>query len=298
MGEKFVGLERFAMHLVEARDAVIPFEQRGGAAGAFAGVRVHFPHGVEHRVIVRVENVALVLRVPGDVHLRHALGRHGVEVFVGVEAVVLRGHVDVVHIEQNPAVRALDHLAEKLPLRHFGDVELDVAAHVFDRDGDLQKVLHFADIARGGFHGFPRVGHGQKVVRVAAVHAAPAEVIADPRRLRALGQALEFAEVVAVRARGVAEVHRDPVLDHAVLLEDLVEDVERAARIEHVVFGNDLEPIDERLFLQDVRVMGDAQAEADAVFGVGVEAVGRHVGKIRNPNIEIRNKFKRAVSRK
>ena len=88
--------------------------------------------------------------------------------------------------------------------------------------------------------------------------------------------------MLAIRPVGVAEVHRDAVLHDAVLLEDLVEHMERAARIDHVVFRDDLEPIHDRLLLQDVLVVRHAQADADAVVGEGVEAGGGHGEKVES----------------
>ena len=38
------------------------------------GVGVELPHRVEHRMIVRIENVFLEFGVAGDVHLRDAVG--------------------------------------------------------------------------------------------------------------------------------------------------------------------------------------------------------------------------------
>ena len=70
---EFVGFECFIVNLVEGRDAVIPFEQRGRAADELDGVGVHLPYGVEHRMIVRVENVLLELRVAGDMNLPDAM---------------------------------------------------------------------------------------------------------------------------------------------------------------------------------------------------------------------------------
>ena len=45
------------MHFVEGRDAVVPFQQRGGVADAFDGARVKFPDRIDHRMIVGIENV-------------------------------------------------------------------------------------------------------------------------------------------------------------------------------------------------------------------------------------------------
>ena len=156
--------------------------------------------------------------------------RHAVEVVVGIEIVVLRRDVNVVHVEQDAAVGALDDLGEEFPLGHLGDVELGVAADVFDADRDLEVVAHLADVLRGALRRGERVGHRQQVVRVAAVDAAPAEVVGEPGRLGALDERLQPREMLAVGPVGGAEVHRDAVLDDAVLLEDLVEHLAAGGR--------------------------------------------------------------------
>ena len=52
------------------------------------------------------------------------------------------------------------------------------------------------------------------------------------------------------------------MLHDAVLLENLVEHVQRAAAIDHEVLGDDFEPVDDRLLFEDVLVVRDAQADA------------------------------------
>ena len=112
---------------------------------------------------------------------------HVVEIVVGIEIVVLRRDVDVVHVEQDSAVRALDDFAEEFPLGHLRGVKLRVAADVFDAHRHFEEILHLANLLRAVTRGFPNVyGIGSKVVRVAAVDAAPAEMIGEPRRLGAL----------------------------------------------------------------------------------------------------------------
>src|SRR5215469_544384 len=54
---EFVGFEGFIVNLVKRRYSIVPLKQRGGVADEFDGMGVHFPHGVEHRVIVGVEQV-------------------------------------------------------------------------------------------------------------------------------------------------------------------------------------------------------------------------------------------------
>jgi hypothetical protein len=103
-------------------------------------------------------------------------------------------------------------------------------------------------------------------------------MVGDPGRLGALDQIFQAAQVFAIGALGGAKIHRNAVLDHAVLLEDAVENVQRAAPIDHEIFGNDLKPIDHRLAGEDVVVMRRAQAYADAVIGKIIETVSGHSG--------------------
>src|ERR1035438_7584239 len=112
-------------------------------------------------------------------------------------------------------------------------------------------------------------------MRVSAVDGAPAEVVAEPGGFGAADERFEAAEMFAVEGLGRAEVHGDAVLDDAVAFEDLVEDAERTAAIDHVVFGDDFEPIGGGLAVQDVIVMGNAQTDPYAVIGERVVAIDR-----------------------
>jgi hypothetical protein len=44
---------------------------------------------------------------------------YGVHILHGVEAVILRGNINVIHVEEDAAVRGVNDLVEKLPLRHL-----------------------------------------------------------------------------------------------------------------------------------------------------------------------------------
>jgi hypothetical protein len=46
------------------------------------------------------------------------------------------------------------------------------------------------------------------------------------------------------------------VLDDLILLEDLVQDLQRASAFAHIVFADDLKPIDDRLLIENVPVVG------------------------------------------
>ena len=75
-------------------------------------------------MIVRVENVFFVFAVPGDMNLPDAIVRDVVQIIVWIEAVVLAGDVDVVHIQQNAAVGPLDDFASGIPIRSFPKREI------------------------------------------------------------------------------------------------------------------------------------------------------------------------------
>ena len=99
---------------------------------------------------------------------------------------ILRRDVNIVHVQQNAAVGALHHFVQKFPFGHFGNVKFGVAAHVFDGHRNFQEIAHFANFLRGDSRRFKGVRHGQQIVRVAAIHAAPAEMIGEPGSLGAL----------------------------------------------------------------------------------------------------------------
>ena len=98
----------------------------------------------------------------------------------------MRRDVNVVYVEQDAAVGALDDFVEEFPLGHFGNVKFGVAADVFDGDRNFEVVADFAHFLRGELRGFECVRHRKEIVSVAAVDAAPAEVVGDPGCLGAL----------------------------------------------------------------------------------------------------------------
>ena len=66
------------------------------------------------------------------------------------------------------------------------------------------------------------------------------------------------------------------MLNDPVLLQDGIENLQGTAAIDHEILGDNFEPIDDRLLLQDMAVVRDAQTDSDAVVGEMVESVGWH----------------------
>lgn len=66
------------------------------------------------------------------------------------------------------------------------------------------------------------------------------------------------------------------MLDDPVLFEDGVEDFQRSSTIDKEIFGDDFEPIHHRLFLKDMPVVRDPEADSDSVVCPAVEGIGWH----------------------
>ena len=70
-----------------------------------------------------------------------------------------------------------------------------------------------------------------------------------------------------------SEIHRNAVLDHSILFQYLIEKMQRASALEHEIFGDDFEPVDDRFLFQNVLVVRDAQPDTYAVVGKPVESI-------------------------
>jgi len=66
------------------------------------------------------------------------------------------------------------------------------------------------------------------------------------------------------------------VLNDFVLVEDAVENLQRAAAVDHEIFGDDLKPVADRLARQDVVVVRSPEADADPIVGESVESIRWH----------------------
>src|SRR5882724_11299042 len=69
------------------------------------------------------------------------------------------------------------------------------------------------------------------------------------------------------------EVHGNAVLNDAVLIQDLIEDAQRTAAVDHEIFRNNLEPVDDRLTREDVIVVRRTQANANAVVRKSIKPI-------------------------
>src|SRR5580658_227414 len=73
------------------------------------------------------------------------------------------------------------------------------------------------------------------------------------------------------------------MLDHAITFKDLVESRQRTTAIDHVIFRDDLEPVDCGLLFEDVGVMRNPQTDADPVIHEPVKSIGWHMYEQKGP---------------
>src|SRR5262249_36818158 len=118
--------------------------------------------------------------------------------------------------------------------------------------------------------------HRQEVVTISSINAAPAQMIGEPWRFSASHQRFQFLEMFAIQRLSRAKVHGNAMLDYLVLIQDLIEYVQRTSAVDHVVFRDDFEPTDDRLFLKDVIVVRNAKADSDSEILESVKAIGWH----------------------
>ena len=111
---------------------------------------------------------------------------------------------------------------------------------------------------------------------IGSIHAAPTKMIRKPRGFGEFNEPLQPPKMFPVQRLGRTEIHRHAVLNDPIMLEDPVESRERTPAVDHVIFRDDLEPIDDRLLFEDVGVVRDTQSNPNAVIRERVESICRH----------------------
>ena len=217
------------------------------------------------------------MAVAGEMNLPNALARHSAKVVEGVEAVVVGADVDVVDVQQDPAVGPLGDGGQKLPLRDARVGVGHVARHVLEQDPPAKVVLHPAHPAGDVRDRLLGVRQRQQVMQVAAVDAGPAQVIRDPFRLDPAGEPFQAREVVEVEWIGASDGERYPVHDHWIVLADPIEEVQRLPPVDEVVLADDLEPVDGRTGLEHRRVVLRPEPQPEAEEGPPGGAVAPRV---------------------
>ena len=136
--------------------------------------------------------------VPGNVELRDAVQRHARQPLLRIEAEVERVDIDVVHIEQPPRVRALQHRGDEIGLIHFGGPEFRVVGDVLKQQRNGKPGLQVSHPRDRVPYSFPREGKRQQLVQAAPVHGREAEVLRMPWRSGAEEELAKIAKIILV----------------------------------------------------------------------------------------------------
>ena len=126
-----------------------------------------------------------------------------------------------------------------------------------------EEILHQLHAADDVIERFLGVGDRQQIVQILAVHAGPAQMIRNPFRFDAPSEVFQVLQIFEIRRRGGSDRQRHAVHHHGIALADPVEHAQRLAARQHVIFADDLEPVDRRMALEDFVVVLRAQAEAE-----------------------------------
>src|SRR5258707_4401686 len=264
------------MNLFKGWNLVVPLEKRCRTPCAFNRTRIEFPDRINHRMVMRIQNVLFKLGVPRDMDLRHALCRNTIYVIMGIEIVVSGRHINIVDVQEDAAIRQFHHFGKKLPLRHLRNVEFGITAYVLHSNRYLKKVPHFTNFLCGEAGSLEGIGHGQQVVTVGPIDAAPAQMVSQPRCLCAPDQRLQSPPMLAIWWLMGTKVHRNTMLDDLIALKNLIKNMQRSSTIDHVVLGDDLEPIHNRLFRENVLVMRHTKTYPNSKVCESVESICWH----------------------
>ena len=131
------GLQHLGVQHGERRYLRVPFQQGGDAARELVRQAIKFPHRVNDVVVVRVNQVRLAIRMSREMELNNSLVRHVANKLFGIVVVVHTGDVNVVHIEQQAAIRLSSHPRNELPLAQSGTREADIRARILKDKGPL-----------------------------------------------------------------------------------------------------------------------------------------------------------------
>ena len=181
-----------------------------------------------------------------------------------MEPEILRAHVHVVHVQQQPAARDADDRDEKFPFVQTRMFEGHVGGHILEKQAGAQRVLGFADLARQHFDGFVGVRQRQQIIEEFAARMTPAGVLGDERRFEALDGAFHTGEVFAIDAVGRPQSQADAVQAQRVVRTGALERAYRGSALVEIVFGVRFDPADGRTLGDERLMMNGPKADPGA----------------------------------
>ena len=166
-----------------------------------------------------------------------------------IEAVVDRRDIDVVHIEQQPAARARDHLGDELRLRDRGRFEAEIGRRVLDQHAPAKVILNLSDVRADAGQRASVIRDRQQVVEKHPGVRSPGEMLGKRGRLVAGEKRFQSIQMQAVRRQFRSDRQTDAVNRQRIALADFRQVIVEGPAFHHVVLGVNLpEPEIGRIF--------------------------------------------------
>src|SRR5260370_27252365 len=102
-------------------------------------------------------------------------------------------------------------------------------------------------------------------------------MVSQPRGLGELDQSLQSLQMFAIGWLLGTKVHGNTMLDDLIALKNLIENMQRSPTIDHVVLGDNLEPIHNRFLRKNVLVMRHTKAYPNSKVRESVERICWHI---------------------
>jgi hypothetical protein len=184
------------------RNVGVPRDDRRYAAEARDRLPIPRPDFRRHRRAVGVDDARTAGIEARELDLCIGVWWHCVEVGHRVDAVIAGVHVDVVDVEQEATTRTRGNRGDELALGHCALRKRVVARDVLDQDAPPEVSLDRVDARADVAQRFVGVWQRKQVVVVAAVDAAPAQMLRNRRGFDAARKPVELGQVRHVERVG------------------------------------------------------------------------------------------------
>src|SRR6056297_2013763 len=166
----------FSEKFVKRGEVEITLEQRGHRTESLVGSIQQAPDGIGHGGTVGIDDQVFgLVMVAGNVDVGDAFGWQTVEESVCVIAVIDAVDVNIVDVEEEFAVGALDHGLDEIQLAHIR-TGIGVVGNVFHSGLAFKQVLDSTDAIGDPGHGLLKKGQGHQLIQM-AMFGAVAQVI-------------------------------------------------------------------------------------------------------------------------
>ena len=134
-----IGPPGFINQDLQGRKRIIPFDQCGFTPKPFYRIFVKPPYLLGDGPVMGIDQDLATFETidgrSGEMDLHDPVDWNTAEIILGIEAVIASADIDVVDIEQDPAIGPPGELGDKFPLRDRSMAIFQITRQVLDEDG-------------------------------------------------------------------------------------------------------------------------------------------------------------------